>query len=359
VTSPKQDALSGSLSSVSPDATVSILPVSIPNLSKHNVLITGGAGFLARGILRRVYERNDASALPNWQITVYSRDEQKQNETRRRYPHARYILGDVCDTERLTAAAAGHDLVIHAAAVKYIPEAEENPAECVRVNVDGARSVIQASIRAGVETVIGISTDKAVRPLNGYGMTKAIMERLFTEAHYRNYQRTRFQTVRYGNVVGSTGSVIPLFQSQLKRDGFVTLTDPNMTRFWMSIDEAIDTILYAFHGSRIGGSVTIPRPKAMRLGDLAKTLAGEKVKIVGMRPGEKEHEELMHSTESAYVHTPRNMQFYEMISRAFMIPETAQSLGMQQPQTLASHSPAGGMITEVDMFAMIKDAADV
>lgn len=313
-----------------------------------NVLITGGAGFLGRGILRRA-ERE----AWDWNITVYSRDEQKQNEARRRYPHARFVLGDVCDTERLTAVAAGHGVIIHAAAVKYIPEAEENPGECVRVNIDGARSVITAAARAGVSHVVGISTDKAVRPLNVYGKTKATMEHLFAEASYRQ-PATWFDTVRYGNVVGSTGSVIPLFQHQLRRDGFVTLTVPTMTRFWMPIDEAIDCVLFAMQPGHTPGSVIVPRPRSMRMGDLAATLAGERVKIIGPRPGEKEHEELMHATESARMEVLAKGAYYGLVSRAF-----ASEHQVGEPMTLASHSPAGGWVTPAQMLAWIEDAANV
>lgn len=329
-------------------------------LPPMRVLITGGAGFLGRAFLRRAYERSDASRL-EWEITVYSRDEQKQNDARRRYPQARYVLGDVCDTDRLAATMTGHDVVIHAAAVKYIPEAEENPGECVRVNVDGARSVITAAVRAGVNTVVGISTDKAVQPLNAYGFTKAIMERLFTEAHYRHGGATRFQTVRYGNVVGSTGSVIPLFQWQLRHDGYVTLTDPNMTRFWMPVDEAVDTVVYAVSRAHVAGSVTVPRPRAMRMGDLAAAIAGEgeQVKIVGVRPGEKEHELLMHHTESVWMREANGRQFYELLSRAVLSREDAELAGMTAPHTLASHTPAGGWVQPDELRAWVKDASDV
>ena len=325
------------------------------------VLISGGAGYLGRAFLRRAYERWDDTRL-DWDVTIFSRDEQKQNQARRRYPQARYVLGDVCDTDRLAAAMTGHDVVIHAAAVKYIPEAEENPGECVRVNVDGARSVITAAVGAGVNTVVGISTDKAVRPLNCYGLSKAIQERLFTEAQHRSGPHgTRFQTVRYGNVVGSTGSVIPLFQWQLHHDGFVTLTDPHMTRFWMPVDEAVDTVLYALN-AQWPGSVTVPRPRAMRMGDLATTLAGETpeaVKVIGIRPGEKEHEELMHATESAWMYTAPDLRYYELVSRAFAPPDAAADRNLTPPHTLASHTPAGGWVQPDELRAWVLDASNV
>lgn len=315
-----------------------------------NVLITGGAGFLGRGILRRVRRGG-----LDWRVTVYSRDETKQDECRRRYPEARFVLGDVCDTERLTAAMTGHDVVIHAGAVKYIPEAELNPAECVRVNVQGSRSVIAAALRANVQTVVGISTDKAVRPVNAYGMTKALMERLFAEASYRSGQHgPRFQTVRYGNVVGSTGSVIPMFRRQMQEQGFVTVTDPGMTRFWMSMDEAVDAILHAQGPGCFRGSITIPQPRAMRLGDLAAVIAGEAIKGMGIRPGEKLHEELMHGTEPMRI-VRDTAAYYEITPRSFL-PDGAFA---RVPVTLASDDPAGGWVTPDEMRAMIADAEGV
>ncbi|GAG09201.1 unnamed protein product, partial [marine sediment metagenome] len=197
------------------------------------VLVTGGAGFLGRGILRRV-ERGGL----DWEITVYSRDETKQDECRRRYPFARHVLGDVKDADRLRVAMMGHDVVIHAAAMKYIPEAEVNASECVSVNVGGTQAMMRAADAAAVHRVVGISTDKAVQPVNVYGCSKMAMERLFADtAQFEG--GPDFVCVRYGNVVGSTGSVIPLFRRQVEELGRVRITNPDMTRFWMSVDEAI------------------------------------------------------------------------------------------------------------------------
>lgn len=308
------------------------------------VFLTGGAGFLGRAIMRRARRESW-----DWQITCYSRDETKQDECRQRFPEARYLLGDVRDRDRLEAAMLGHDVVIHAAAMKYIPEAEMNPAECFSVNVDGARSVIRAAVMAGVTRVVGLSTDKACRPINSYGASKLMLERLFAEAAKRS--GTTFTTVRYGNVVGSTGSVIPLFQRQLAELGRVRLTDPHMTRFWMSPDEAIDTVLFALEPQRVPGSVTVPRPQAMSMGTLAKTLAGEAVEIIGVRPGEKEHEELIHWQESTRVlnHAGR---FYELLP-------VAGAVNGGEPFTMSSHSPFGGFVTPERMLAMIEDATHV
>lgn len=264
---------------------------------RGRILITGGAGFLGRGIMR-------AATRDGWdaRFTIISRDEMKQAHCRVMYPEARYILGDITDTERLALAMAGHDYVIHAAALKYIPEGEFNADECVRVNIDGARSVISAARAAGVGRVVGISTDKAAQPVNIYGMTKAVMERLFAGAS--DGFGPIFTTCRYGNVIGSTGSVVPVMRQQFRDHGYVKITDPYMTRFWMPVDYAVATILRAFEATP--GSVKIPDPRAasmenvayavlMSLGetvDMSK-LPDDRVRIIGKRPGEKQHEDLI------------------------------------------------------------------
>ena len=197
------------------------------------VLVTGGAGFLGRGLLRHV--KRDSL---DWEITVYSRDETKQDECRRRYPFARYVLGDVRDVDRLRTVMMGHDIVIHAGALKYIPEAEKNASECVSVNVGGTQAVMRAAEAAGIKHVVGISTDKAVQPVNVYGCSKMAMERLFADtAQFEG--GPEFVCVRYGNVVGSTGSVIPLFkrqsspQSQHYETYRLIYTHPEASHVWI------------------------------------------------------------------------------------------------------------------------------
>lgn len=262
-----------------------------------NVLITGGAGYLGRGIMRRAKRENWPA-----RFFILSRDETKQHEASVRYPDAQYILGDVTDITRLYHVFIGMHTVIHAAAIKYIPEGELNADECIRVNIDGARTVRDAAVSAGVDQVIGISTDKAAQPINVYGMTKAVMERLFAEAGYRG--RTRFNTVRYGNVIGSTGSVVPVMRRQLMDAGCVKITDPYMTRFWMTVDEAIDTILMA-RDAAVGATV-VPNPRASSMLDIAYAVLGadgqsmrgeflrdDRLQIIGKRPGEKQHEDLI------------------------------------------------------------------
>ena len=309
---------------------------------KGKVLVTGGSGFLGRGLLRRI--RREGWPV---EVTVYSRDEEKQHQLRHRYPEVRCILGDVRDIERLTVACAGHDIVIHAAAVKFIPEAEHNVAECIAVNVDGSRNVALAAVRAGVEQVIGLSTDKACLPVNTYGMTKAIMERLFMEAR-RWSAGTWFGCVRYGNVVGSTGSVIPLFRQQLEDSGEVRVTDKNMTRFWLSIDQAIDLISHA--NTAIMPATYVYRCPAMRIVELAEVMAGDHpVRITGIRPGEKLDERLVDYSES--LRCVQDGDFYALL------PPIAEAKG-EEPWTYVSSTPAR-WIEKDEMVAMIADAQEV
>lgn len=314
---------------------------------KGNVLLTGGSGYLGRGVMRRARREN-------WdcKLTVYSRDEMKQELCRREYPEVRYVLGDVKDYDRLEAALAGHETVIHMAAVKFIPEAEFNVQECLDVNTLGSQRVIEAALRVGVQSVIGISTDKAVQPVNVYGATKFLMEREFGEAARRSDFAgfgTRFNCVRYGNVVGSTGSVIPLFLNQMRNEQRIKLTDPRMTRFWLSVDQAIDLILIALYEPMQNGSVVVPRPKAMTMKALAESIAGESpIDIIGQRPGEKMHESLMSYEESVRVNY--RVGYYELMSPG--------NKGGVEPFTLASHTP-DGWIEQDEMRQMIEDSFNV
>lgn len=307
------------------------------------VLLTGGTGFLGLGILRRV-----AAGDLDWECTVYSRDETKQDKCRHRYPFARYVLGDVKDFDRLQAVMVGHDWVIHAAAMKYIPEAELNAAECIRVNIGGSETVTRAANAAGILRVVGISTDKAVQPVNIYGMSKAVMERLFADAA-QFPGHAEFVCVRYGNVVGSTGSVIPMFRQQLAEFGHVRITNPDMTRFWMSVDEAIDLILVALEQAK-PGSVVIPLARAMRIEDVARAATKDSIKmeIIGQRPGEKLHEQLIHYEES--VRVMRHNTWFELLPPGAK-PGT-------EAFTLASHTPNHWMKID-EMRALIADAAEV
>ena len=269
-----------------------------------NVFMTGGAGFLGRAVMRRAFQE-DADI----RFTVYSRDEGKHGHARVEFPQHRYVLGDIRDTDRLELAMTGHDTVIHAAAMKYVPQGETNAAEAIDVNVTGSRNVAMAAVRNGVERVVGISTDKACRPINVYGVTKFLMERVFQEAD--GWADTRFNVARYGNVISSTGSVIPLFRRQA-REGRVTLTNPEMTRFWLPVEEAVDLIYIAL--AEPGATILIPRlpsatmkvvtqaAAALELGERAASVAYEHI---GHRFGEKVHEELLSPEESVYCEWPQ------------------------------------------------------
>jgi UDP-N-acetylglucosamine 4,6-dehydratase len=263
-----------------------------------NIFITGGAGFLGRALIKHFHEKA--------RLTIYSRDESKQVVIRQQYPDCRFILGDIRDYNRLELAMSGQDIVIHAAAMKYVPQAETNVAEALAVNVDGSRNVAKAAMRNSVERVIGISTDKATNPINVYGLSKLMMERLFQE--YAQLSRTKFNLVRYGNVIGSTGSVIPLFQKQARENRLITLTDPTMTRFWLSEKQAVNLVLRGLEETE-SGTVLIPRLASCNMRTLALAVAYSEIledcnnvelKTIGVRFGEKTHEALLAKSEAPY-----------------------------------------------------------
>ena len=254
-------------------------------------LITGGTGFLGRALTKQLL----ASGAD---VVVYSRDEAKQQVVTERWPRVKCILGDVLNPTRLKWAMQGCDVVIHTAAVKFIPEAEYNVSECIDINVLGSRNVFQAAAEAGVPRVCAISTDKVCQPVNTYGMTKALMEKLIVE-YSRYTTATQYTACRYGNVIGSTGSVIPLFNRQALFDEKVTVTDPFMTRYWISFRQAVRLVLDTLEAN--SGDILIPRPASMKIGDLATLIAEPhhaRVETVGVRPGEKRHEQLLHQQES-------------------------------------------------------------
>jgi UDP-N-acetylglucosamine 4,6-dehydratase len=265
-----------------------------------NVFLTGGAGFLGRAYLRWAKQER-----PDWHFTVFSRDEGKHARCRRDFPKVRYLIGDVRDYNCVEFAMAGHDVVIHMAAFKYVPQAETNVVECHEINVLGSLNVARAATRNGVKRVIGISTDKACEPINVYGITKLLMEKMFQELN----GTTQFNLVRYGNVVSSTGSAIPLFKKQLEHDGFISLTDPDMTRFWLRVEEAVELINLALKEKR-GGTVLIPRLPSISMADVARIALdghydpqcdeGPPIKIIGQRFGEKQHESLLGKVEAKY-----------------------------------------------------------
>ena len=263
--------------------------------SKKTVLVTGGTGSFGR-----VFVRNMLDAQKAAKVIVFSRDELKQHEMRTGGfddSRLRYFIGDVRDKDRLTRAMNGVDVVVHAAALKQVPACEYNPIEAVMTNVNGSRNVIEAALDAGVSRVLALSTDKAVNPANLYGATKLVAEKLFVQANaYRGDGPTRFSCVRYGNVVGSRGSVVPLF-SQQRAKGELTITDPSMTRFWLTLDQGVAFVTQCIEGM-CGGEVFIPKLKTMNIVDLATAMAPEcRIRTVGIRPGEKLHEALLSDEE--------------------------------------------------------------
>jgi UDP-N-acetylglucosamine 4,6-dehydratase len=256
-----------------------------------SILITGGTGSFGKAFVRRVLDAEQPS-----RVAILSRDELKQYELRNEIgddPRVRFFIGDVRDPGRLARAFSGVDLVVHAAAMKQVDTAEYNPFECIATNVLGAENVINAAIDAGVDRVIALSTDKASSPLNLYGATKLCSDKLFVAGnHYAGHSATRMSVVRYGNVMGSRGSVIPFFR-KLADTGRLPITDSRMTRFWITLDQAVQFVLDSFE-RMVGGEIFVPRIPSTTVTDLAEAIApGAEIDIVGIRPGEKLHEEMI------------------------------------------------------------------
>lgn len=262
----------------------------------QTLLITGGTGSFGKRFVSRVLKDHRPK-----KIIVFSRDELKQHEMRVAGfddPRLRFFIGDVRDAERMRRAMAGVDVVIHAAALKQVPACEYNPFEAILTNIMGGRNVIDAALDRGVKKVVALSTDKAVGPVNLYGATKLVAEKLFVQANaYSGDGPTRFSCVRYGNVVGSRGSVIPLFLKQ-RHSGKLTVTDRRMTRFWITLDQGVDLVLRAAADMH-GGEVFVPKIPSMNIMDLAAAVDPEcEVEHIGIRPGEKLHEVLISEDES-------------------------------------------------------------
>ncbi|MCB1764853.1 MAG: UDP-N-acetylglucosamine 4,6-dehydratase (inverting) [Candidatus Competibacteraceae bacterium] len=268
------------------------------NLTNKTLLITGGTGSFGRKFTELVLREHEPR-----RIIVFSRDELKQHEMSRLIPDKRlsFFLGDVRDRDRLTRAfEAKVDIVVHAAALKQVPACEYNPFEAIKTNVLGAQNIIDAAIDCGVAKVIALSTDKAVNPVNLYGATKLCAEKLFVHGNaYTGDRPTCFSCVRYGNVVGSRGSVVPVFLSQ-RTNGVVTITDPRMTRFWLTLEQGVRFVIQAI-GLMRGGEVFVPRIPSMGILDLVKAVAPDcQVQETGIRPGEKLHESLISVDEARH-----------------------------------------------------------
>jgi len=268
-------------------------------LNNKSILITGGTGSFGKAFVKTVLER-----YPDVRrLVIYSRDELKQFEmaqtlSESKYPQLRYFIGDVRDEPRLRRALENIDIVIHAAALKQVPAAEYNPFECIKTNVLGAQNLIEACLDSKVERVVALSTDKAAAPVNLYGATKLCSDKLFVAANnIRGPRDIRFSVVRYGNVMGSRGSVIPFFLSR-KHEGVLPITDPAMTRFNISLEDGVNMVLWSIANAQ-GGEVLVPKIPSYRILDVAEAIApGVRIDNVGIRPGEKIHEEMITSSDS-------------------------------------------------------------
>ncbi len=273
------------------------------NLNNKSILITGGTGSLGKALTKRIFKD-----FPNVKrLVVFSRDEQKQflmaqEFPKDQYPAIRFFIGDVRDKERLTRAFKGIDYVIHAAAMKHVHLAEYNPSECIKTNVNGAENVIHAALETNVKSVVALSTDKACAPINLYGATKLTSDKLFVAANnIKGWNEIKFSVVRYGNVMGSNGSVIPFFLKK-RKDGFLPITDSNMTRFNITLNQGVDMVLHALDQAW-GGEIFIPKIPSYKIMDIAQAIAPNvEHKVIGIRPGEKVHEEMITPSDSFYTY---------------------------------------------------------
>lgn len=273
------------------------------DLNNKSVLITGGTGSLGKALTTNILEK-----WPNVKrLVIYSRDEQKQYQMAQefppsKYPQIRFFIGDVRDFERLKRAMKGIEYVIHAAAMKHVPIAEYNPMECVKTNILGAENVINACLETDVENVVALSTDKAAAPINLYGATKLASDKLFVAANnIKGWNPIKFSVVRYGNVMGSNGSVIPFFLTK-RKEGRLPITDPQMTRFNISLQGGVDMVLYAMENAW-GGEIFVPKIPSYKITDVAEAIGPECEKpVIGIRPGEKIHEEMITSSDSFFTY---------------------------------------------------------
>lgn len=294
--------------------------VILPNLNSlhmfenKKILITGGTGSLGTALTTRLLKTNVDT------IRIFSRDELKQSqmESHFRDERLRFLIGDVRDKERLEKAVEGIDIVMHTAALKQVPVIEYNPFEAIKTNVQGAQNLVEACLNKDVGFALAIGTDKAVSPFNTYGATKLLMERLFVSAnYYKGEHKTKFACVRYGNVLGSRGSVIPKFIEQILSGKKITITDPNMTRFNITMDQALDLIFRVIKNA-VGGDVHIPRLDAYKVGDIKDVLLdlmNSKIQEerIPVRIGEKHHEILIneHEIRNTYENQDNDYVIYE------------------------------------------------
>ncbi len=292
-------------------------------LNGASILVTGGTGSFGKAFLREVLDNHNPR-----RVVVFSRDELKQYEVRNLFgndPRLRWFIGDIRDERRLSRALHGVDYVVHAAALKQVDTAEYNPFEFVKTNVMGSQNVIEASIDAGVKKVVALSTDKASSPINLYGATKLTADKLFiTGNHYAAAYDTRFAVVRYGNVMGSRGSVIPFFRRLGEEGKSLPITDLRCTRFFITLPQAVQMVIDTFELMQ-GGELLVPRIPSMKVTDLAHAVVpGAELVDVGLRPGEKLHEEMISPEEGRRAVMIRDGKY-------FIIQPDLASWGYQPP----------------------------
>ncbi len=296
-------------------------------LTNSSILITGGTGSFGHTFVPMTLAKYNPRRL-----VIFSRDEMKQWEMAKLYQNddrVRFFIGDVRDKDRLARALKGIDFVVHAAATKIVPTAEYNPFECVKTNINGAMNLIDACIDQGVKRVVALSTDKASSPVNLYGATKLVSDKLFIAGNsYSGTQDTRFAVVRYGNVMGSRGSVIPFFITQADK-GVLPITDARMTRFMITLEEGVDLVWHAFD-DMVGGEIYVKKIPSMKVTDVALAIAPTaQHEIVGIRPGEKLHEQMI-SPEDA-LHTYEYEGHYKILPAIYNWSQDAARINGGQP----------------------------
>ena len=321
-------------------------------LKGKSILVTGGTGSFGRRLVRRVLGEHDPARL-----VILSRDEFKQYQFAEELgddPRVRFFIGDVRDAGRLWRAFDGIEVVVHAAALKQVPAAEYNPFEAIKTNIHGAQNVIDAALDRKVERVIALSTDKASSPINLYGATKLVSDKLFIAANaYAGANPTRFAVVRYGNVVGSRGSVVPFFQ-RLAPTGLLPITDDRMTRFWITLDQGVDFVI-AMLGEMHGGELFVPKIPSMNIVDLAKAVAPDaRLDVIGIRPGEKIHEQMISVDEAR--RTIDAGAFYIIQPDADWWDGSAWAHANPVPDGFSYTSDNNGRLLTVDQLRVMIDA---
>lgn len=296
-----------------------------------SILITGGTGSFGKSFVKTLLSEHSPK-----RIVIYSRDELKQFEMQQDFtdPRMRFFIGDVRDVDRLKQAMRGIELVVHAAALKHVPIAEYNPMECIKTNINGAENVVTAALENNVEKVIALSTDKAANPINLYGATKLASDKLFVAANNIAGQRkTKFSVVRYGNVVGSRGSVVPYFKKLIEEGATeLPITDTRMTRFWITLDQGTDFVVKAFQRMK-GGEIFVPKIPSIHITDLAHAMAADlPIKVIGIRPGEKLHE-LMCPADDSHLTLEFEDHFVIRPSITYFHPVDYQTNGLGEKGT--------------------------